>query len=87
VPRHAPLTVAAATSKAHAMLAVAGTAGINLDALAQVHHRLSAHEHERLGTRPTPRRTELDRMIATDLDVLAAAFKLLERAVGRTPSR
>jgi hypothetical protein len=53
-----------ATSKAEAMLAVADIIGIDLDELAPVRGRLASHEHERNRTASSPRREELDEMIA-----------------------
>jgi hypothetical protein len=72
----------AATSKAQAMLAAAEKVGIDLDYLNEIRLRLAANEDKRDHLQPSSRRTELDRLIAEDIETLCRAFVKLERAVG-----
>jgi hypothetical protein len=52
--------------------------------MAQIRHHLAAHEHERHWTPPSSRRTELDEMIAEDIETLCQAFVRLAAAVEPT---
>jgi hypothetical protein len=75
---------AAAISKVERMIAVAPEP--DLWAMERVRRRLAAHEDELRRTWPSPRRTELNRMIARDIELLCEAYVKLETALERTPS-
>jgi hypothetical protein len=55
----------------------------DLWAMERVRRRLATHEDELRRTWPSPRRTELDRMIARDIELLCRAFKRMETALER----
>jgi hypothetical protein len=71
-------------AKAEAMIAIAPSIGIDVRDLAQVHHRLTCHEQERLRTPPSPSRVKLDATIEAELETLCQAFLVLERAADDT---
>jgi hypothetical protein len=73
----------AATAKAEAMLAAAPAADIDLSAMNEIRLRLAANEAKRDHLQPSSRRTELDEMIAADIETLCEGFVKLERAVER----
>jgi hypothetical protein len=75
----------AATSKVDAMFVAAEKIGLDLSDLELVRRRLATHEAERRWTRPSPRRTELDALIARDLDVLCGVFVKLRSEGGPSP--
>jgi hypothetical protein len=52
----------------------------DLWAMETTRRRLVAHEAELVRTWPSPRRTELDVLVARDLETLCQGFKRMERA-------
>jgi hypothetical protein len=78
---HGVMTRQATMSNVERMLAAAPEPA--LWAMEQVRRRLAAHEAELKRTLPSPRRTELDALVAEDIEELCQGFVRLERAVER----
>ena len=80
-PADTPTRAELATVKAERLLASASEP--DLWAMEQVRRRLVAREAERERTWPSPRRTELDQLVAMDIEELCDGFRRLERAAER----
>jgi hypothetical protein len=65
------------------MLAVAPLLRVDLDALELARRRLATHEREYDASFGHARRNELARLMPIDIAELAAAYKVMERAVER----
>jgi hypothetical protein len=78
-PSSTRLAAAAATLRVERLLAAASEP--DLWAMEQVRRRLVARETELERTRSSPRRTELDELVAADIQELCDGFRRLERAV------
>jgi hypothetical protein len=76
----------ATEAKVEAMLALAELVGVDLDALWIASRRLAEHEAAYDRALGSSKRTELERLIAEDVSVLATAYRRMERAVERMPS-
>ena len=76
-----PTRAELATVKAERLLASASEP--DLWAMEQVRRRLYVHEAELQRIPPSPRRTELDELVAMDIEELCQGFVKLERAVER----
>jgi hypothetical protein len=63
------------------MLSTAEKMGIDLLPLALTARNLAAHEVEQHRTWPSPRREELDALVAEEMEMLCGVFVKLERAV------
>jgi hypothetical protein len=80
---HSPLTEPFVVGRAETMLALADFIGVDLDEMNEVRIRLEAHE-AMFDAAPGPsRRADLERLMAVDIAELAAAFKIMARAVER----
>jgi hypothetical protein len=73
----------AASARAETMLALAEVTGVDLDAMDLARRRLAQHEREYDASFGAHRRNELALLMALDVAVLAATYKVMERAVGR----
>jgi hypothetical protein len=73
----------AATAKAETMLAIAEFVGVDLDMLWIVARKLQAHEAMLDAAVGSSKRNELERLMSEDIDELAHAYKIMERAVER----
>lgn len=71
------------TARAETLLDLAEFVGVDLDALELARRRLARHEAEYDASFGAERRNELAQLMAIDIDELAAAYKVMERAVGR----
>jgi hypothetical protein len=83
---HDAFPEATAIVKIERMLALASLVGISLDDLDAARRRLAAHEHENDQSWGLDRRTELARAMKAEIEILAAAYRVLAAAVARAPT-
>jgi hypothetical protein len=71
------------TAKAETMFALAPFTGVSLDEMNEVRIRLARHEAMSDAAEGSARRKELALLMARDIAELAAAYKMMARAVKR----